>query len=539
MANYDLKMDIQKTQDGTVVRAAVGNVLRANDDGSIRFRLISKTVDRYGTVFLPMGADLRNYKTNPVWLWVHNLERGMMGGGTIRPPIGKANTRTIDQNEKALDLDILFDEDNDPFAAMVAAKHRDGFLNAASLGARIIEASDDTVLKDQKGPTFKVYELIEGSSVPIPGNPKALQQREWGEYLDELKGFGIEAKNLEGTMKFMGWDEYEIRDAMPNESTPFTVADLQKARSVMGFDYKTSATGTYPHVTDGNIDFIPPGESRNIDDLLFEDRAAVPYKKFPLAPEETKWSFSASDGNAILGDPPNWTRYKSVHSWWDPEEPKARGSYKLPMAKMTDGTIKAVWRGVAAAMAALLGARGGVNIPANDKKAVYNRLARYYKDFDKKPPEFRMLEEDEERLILGLMKVESVEVELFMEHRQLVSEWGDTVEALLGHAEYIPSEDPLIPKKSRVFDRATAIPELRQNVIFLCERLLEENGELSETERKLLEEALDHMNELLITDRKDGELQTKLNEIKEVLEAQKQDKKDKQLIQALTDILKE
>jgi hypothetical protein len=40
-------------------------------------------------------------------------------------------------------------------------------------------------------------------------------------------------------------------------------------------------------------------------------------------------------------------------------------------------------------MAALLGARGEVDIPEDERRAVYNHIARYYEKFDKEPPEFR------------------------------------------------------------------------------------------------------------------------------------------------------
>ena len=44
-------------------------------------------------------------------------------------------------------------------------------------------------------------------------------------------------------------------------------------------------------------------------------------------------------------------------------------------------------------MAALFGARGGVDIPSADRRPVYNHLAKHYKEFGKEPPEFHMLEE--------------------------------------------------------------------------------------------------------------------------------------------------
>jgi len=44
---------------------------------------------------------------------------------------------------------------------------------------------------------------------------------------------------------------------------------------------------------------------------------------------------------------------------------------------------------VAAAMAALLGARGGVELPAEDRRKVYNHLAQHYRQFEREPPTFR------------------------------------------------------------------------------------------------------------------------------------------------------
>jgi hypothetical protein len=48
-------------------------------------------------------------------------------------------------------------------------------------------------------------------------------------------------------------------------------------------------------------------------------------------------------------------------------------------------------------MAALMGARGGVHIPDEDRKPVYNHLAKHYEQFDREPPSFEKLEELREK----------------------------------------------------------------------------------------------------------------------------------------------
>lgn len=84
---------------------------------------------------------------------------------------------------------------------------------------------------------------------------------------------------------------------------------------------------------------------------------------------------------------------KKMSAWYDSENPENKSSYKLPH-HMVDGN-KVVWRGVVAAMAALLGSRGGVNIPAGDRKGVYNHLAKHYDQFDKPVPEFKEYSDEE------------------------------------------------------------------------------------------------------------------------------------------------
>lgn len=56
-----------------------------------------------------------------------------------------------------------------------------------------------------------------------------------------------------------------------------------------------------------------------------------------------------------------------------------------------DADGAAVWRAVAAAMAALMGAQGDVNVPLTeaDRRGRYRHLAAHYRDLGKEPPEYR------------------------------------------------------------------------------------------------------------------------------------------------------
>lgn len=114
-----------------------------------------------------------------------------------------------------------------------------------------------------------------------------------------------------------------------------------------------------------------------------ETKGAIGPHTTPKADEGADWDAGmamreADEDEAIL---------RRMHAWVDEDaDPDTKTAYKLPH-HMPDGTV--IWRGVAAAMGALLGARGGVAIPSDDRRGVYNHLSRHYSQFDKEPPEFR------------------------------------------------------------------------------------------------------------------------------------------------------
>ncbi len=121
-------------------------------------------------------------------------------------------------------------------------------------------------------------------------------------------------------------------------------------------------------------------------------RRVTPYANLPLADEGADWDGTASERRVrewAGGEDIDWTKYRKRFFWYDAEEPELFGSYKLPFADVIDGELRAVWRGCAAAMAALLGARGGVDIPDADRQPVYRHIVRYYERFEKEPPEFK------------------------------------------------------------------------------------------------------------------------------------------------------
>jgi len=126
------------------------------------------------------------------------------------------------------------------------------------------------------------------------------------------------------------------------------------------------------------------------------DKSAVSFSPTIPADEGRAWDagaaktrlakWASADGSGDK-DKIDWPEYRKGFAWYDAENPENIGSYKLPHHDVIDGAIAVVWNGVSASMGALLGARGGVDIPESDKDSVYNHLSKHYKQFDKEPPE--------------------------------------------------------------------------------------------------------------------------------------------------------
>ena len=131
-----------------------------------------------------------------------------------------------------------------------------------------------------------------------------------------------------------------------------------------------------------------------------QERGVVPFSDLPIAPENDKWAWNSASQNEILGpDGDNWDQYKKAHLWFDADNQESKSGYKLPIARMYGNELRVVFRGVSAAMAALNGARGGVDIPDSDREKVYINISKYYEEFDKQPPELQSLLENNNMLL--------------------------------------------------------------------------------------------------------------------------------------------
>jgi hypothetical protein len=121
-----------------------------------------------------------------------------------------------------------------------------------------------------------------------------------------------------------------------------------------------------------------------------EDMMAVTaFQDLALADEDREWDGDAAEKRvrkwAGAEDGPN-EKYRDAHVWYDADSRDNFTAYKMLIADVVGGKLKAVPRGVMAAGNVLQGARGGVNIPDRDVNRVKSHLAKYYKKMDRTPP---------------------------------------------------------------------------------------------------------------------------------------------------------
>lgn len=122
-------------------------------------------------------------------------------------------------------------------------------------------------------------------------------------------------------------------------------------------------------------------EPANTEARITEIKAIVPFQDLPLASRDRPW-----DSNAAIARVREFTdstesptaAYKNAFVFYDRENAENFGSYKLPLADVINGRLTAVPRGIFAVAAALQGARGGVDIPDNERPGAIRHVERYY-----------------------------------------------------------------------------------------------------------------------------------------------------------------
>lgn len=139
-------------------------------------------LNSYGFRVLTSGINVKQYKKNPLVLYLHKKGR-VYSSNEERFPIGKAVK--LWKEGSLLYATVEFDE-NDDFAKRIESKVDGGFLNMASIGVTPIEFSDKPkyILEGQNLKTVIKSDLEEISIVDFGSNPNALKVRLYDECND-------------------------------------------------------------------------------------------------------------------------------------------------------------------------------------------------------------------------------------------------------------------------------------------------------------------------------------------------------------------
>lgn len=295
------------------IRAFCERTAEGKDGEPIRFVASTEEIARDGFIIDANGWDLANYRANPVVLWVHDYK-----GDNL--PVGRADAQI---DGKQLIADVTFDQ-SDEFARQIESKYRRKFLNAVSVGW------ETKAMTPGNPPHITRAELLDISAVPVPGDPKALIER-------QLSGLRAMMNELEGA----------------TEMRPYPNEHACRLRDPGDFQ-----TGTFKRTRrehEGKEYFVIMGKLKGEDTMTEQ---AYRYPKDTWSVSQARSHCESHDGKLF--------------------EPAANQSY----------SNASIWDGVASAMLALY--RNFATIEdEDDHRAIYNKLEQIYRKLGKTPPEYR------------------------------------------------------------------------------------------------------------------------------------------------------
>ncbi len=394
-----------------------------------------QTLTGYAAVFDALSENLGGFREKIAkGAFTESLKSGpdivALVGHNDTMVLGRRSAKTLRVKEDSHGLHVEIDVPDTSVGRDTVALVERGDLNAMSFG--FVTKSDAWEGGgDDQTRTVKAAEVSDVSVVAYPAYPTtevevALRSlKVWRQDHDPPQTRG---QHLSGVLS-------AAVDALVTDERPRAdiIEELAQAAGI--------STGTVNQILNGDIMCPPLGRLEGFAEVLDvsvdtlvtsavndgcdpdayrssqgESRTVVAFEATPTVDEP--WDSTAAELRvrewATDDDEIDFEKYRRAFAWFDSEDADTLGAYKLPHHDFRDGRLVVNRRGMIAAMGALLGARGGVDIPDADKERVHGHLARHYAQYDLDPPEFVLrdagmgLETAKARLALLKMQGEGV-----------------------------------------------------------------------------------------------------------------------------------
>lgn len=356
------------------------------------------SLDRYNTRIHPAAIEraIPGFMANPVMLYQHDTDQSIGTWETLERAGDSIVARGV----------LLPESAHDELADFVWTRIEHGVVRSLSIGFDADFQRDGAKDKDGtywwgKPDGSGTIDLMDLSVVVIPGNKDATD-------LAVSRGFDGSRPWELPNMHYEAWGTLSARDveqaigkALNGDAQEWEwwVVELYETYTIVRNWREDKAYRIEYAVVSGAVVLGERVEVamtwQPVETTHTEQAAPEPLQRraiesdLPIAPEDTEWDATAAESRVrewAGGDETDWGRYSRAFLWVADDE-EQYDAYKLPIADVIDGELRAVWRGIAAATAAMAGARGGVDIPDEDRAAVIATLKAYYKQLDKPWPE--------------------------------------------------------------------------------------------------------------------------------------------------------
>ena len=194
-----------------------------NEDGTIDFRMSTEIEDRHGTIVkLSEGANIKEYNSNPVVLWMHESSKGMFDSKSYDPDNVLGYGQPYFKNGDLMNRIKFEPKELNEKADKVRRKIEFGSLRASSIGFIPLTGSyGEKSNPEEQEEIFYIrdWTLLEHSIVVIPSNPEALVENGWAQF----------EKTEEGIKEV----EVEIKSEIIEDDLPISRSKLARARKIL------------------------------------------------------------------------------------------------------------------------------------------------------------------------------------------------------------------------------------------------------------------------------------------------------------------